>query len=73
MSELPADQLKIECYPIEGIDPRGGQHVGGHSGVRITHLPSGVMAYCNTGRSQHINKMIAMDMIVSAVTHPRFR
>lgn len=70
---LKPEELKFEVYPIEGIDRRGGQHVGGHSGVRVTHGPTGVMAYVNIGRSQHINKMIAEDMILSALTHPKFR
>lgn len=67
------EPIKYEVYPIEGIDPRGGQHVGGHSGVRATHVVSGVTAYVNIGRSQHVNKMIAEDMILSAITHPKFR
>lgn len=67
----PAD-LMIEIWP-----PRqspGGQHVGtGPSGVRITHIPSGTIACVDTDRSQHINRTIAMDMILSALTHPKFR
>ncbi len=70
---IRTDDLKFEVYPIPGIDPRGGQHVGGHSGVRATHEPTGIMAYVNCGRSQHINKMIAEDMILAALTHPKFR
>ena len=67
------EPIKYEVYPIEGIDARGGQHVGGHSGVRATHVVSGITAYVNIGRSQHINKMIAEDMILTALTHPKFR
>jgi len=69
--DIPFDHLKVEIWP-----PRrqGGQHVGGGpSGVRITHTPSGIEAFVDIGRSQHINKMIAMDMIESALTHPKFR
>ncbi|MBD9455913.1 peptide chain release factor-like protein [Rhizobium sp. RHZ02] len=73
MSDIPADDLKIEVWPIPGIHERGGQHVGVCSGVRITHIPSNIQAYVDIGRSQHINKMIAMDMILAAITHPRFR
>lgn len=65
--------IKYEVYPIEGIDTRGGQHVGGHSGVKATHEPSGVTAYVDIGRSQHVHKMIADDMILAAITHPKFR
>ena len=67
------DHLKIEVWPIPGIHQRGGQHVGVYPGVRITHLPSGIAAYVEANRSQHVNKMIAMDMILAAITHPKFR
>ncbi len=74
MSEMDEPYpIKFETYPIPGIDSRGGQTVGGHSGVRATHVISGVTAYVNIGRSQHINKMIAEDMILAAITHPKFR
>lgn len=67
------EPIKYEVYPISGIDARGGQHVRGHSGVRATHEATGIMAYVNIGRSQHTNKMIAEDMILTALTHPKFR
>lgn len=70
---IDQNTIKYEVYPIPGIDQRGGQHVGGHSGVRATHVISGITAYVNIGRSQHINKMIAEDMILAAITHPKFR
>ena len=73
MSDIPADQIKIEVWPIPGIHESGGQHCGIHHGLRVTHVPSGVQAYVDIGRSQHINKMIAMDMILAAITHPKFR
>lgn len=69
---ISAEDLKVEVWPIEGIDQRGGQHVGGNSGVRVTHLPSGVTAYVKTRNSQHNNREIAMDMILAAITHPKF-
>lgn len=70
---IPADQLKFEVYPIPGTHQKGGQHVGMPSGVQVTHIPSGVKAYVDIGRSQHANKIIAMDMILAAITHPKFR
>ncbi len=66
------DDIKIEVYPIPGIHSQGGQHAGVLNGVRVTHA-SGVTAYVDIGLSQHRNKEIAMDMILSAITHPRFR
>jgi len=73
VTEIPSDEIKIEVWPISGVHQRGGQHVGTNPGVRVTHLPSGVQAYVEIGRSQHINKMVAMDMILAAITHPKFR
>lgn len=68
------EDLRIEVWPIEGLDPRGGQQVGtGHRGVKITHLPSGTMAFCRSARSQHANKAIVLEMILSALTHPHSR
>lgn len=67
----PAD-LKIEFWPPR--QPPGGQHVGsGPSGVKVTHLPSGIQACVEIGRSQHVNREIAIGMIEAAITHPRFR
>ncbi|WP_435658101.1 peptide chain release factor family protein [Brucella pituitosa] len=71
--EIPAEQLKFEVYPIPGIHQKGGQHVGMPSGVQVTHLPSGIKAYVDIGRSQHDHKKIAMEMILAAITHPKFR
>ena len=52
----------------------GGQHVGsGPSGVKVTHNPSGITACVDIGRSQFDNRTIAMDMILSATTYPRYR
>ncbi len=71
MSEIPDEDLKIEAWPPR---EKGGQHVAlTASGLKITHLPSGIEASVNVGRSQHINRMIAMDMIYQAITHPRFK
>ena len=66
--EIPPEDLKIksERWP-------GGQHVGTPSGVKITHLPSGLIAECKTERSQHRNRQIAMDMILGGLTSPHFR
>ena len=61
--------IKFEAWPLRG----GGQYVGSASGVRATHIPSGIQAIVDIGRSQHSNKLIAEDMILSAITHPKFR
>lgn len=68
---IPLEDVKVECWPPR--EPRGGQHVGtGPSGVKITHIPSGIVACVEIGRSQFVNREIAMDMIAAAITHPRY-
>jgi protein subunit release factor A len=69
---LKSEDLKIEYYRLR--EGKGGQHVGcDPGGVKITHIPTGIQALVSIDRSQHINRMIAMDMIISALTHPKFR
>ncbi|SKB63248.1 RF-1 domain-containing protein [Sphingopyxis flava] len=68
---IDADHVQIEIWPPR---PKGGQHAGpGPSGVKVTHTLSGITACVDIGRSQFDNRSIAMDMILSAITHPRFR
>ena len=45
-------------------NPRGGQRVGSiNRGVRVTHKPTGIIAFCDTERSQIRNRDIAFAMI----------
>ena len=59
------NDLKIDTYHSQGA---GGQNVNKtESAVRITHLPTGLVAACQTEKAQLQNKEIAMQMIRAKV------
>lgn len=71
MSEIDPADLHITAWPDDR--GKGGQHFGTVSGVKIEHLPTGLVAISNTERSQHRNKNIAMDMLLGGLTSPHCR
>ena len=57
--------LKVDTFRSSGA---GGQHVNKtESGVRFTHLPTGVVAESTDGRSQIKNREIAMSRLIAQI------
>ena len=59
------DELRVDTFRSSGA---GGQHVNKtESGVRFTHLPTGIVAESTDTRSQHKNREIALQRLYAKV------
>ena len=69
--QFDPSELRIDVFRASGA---GGQHVNKtESAVRVTHLPTGLVAECQDDRSQHKNKERALKILAARVKDAQVR
>jgi len=59
--DIDESQVRVDTMRASGA---GGQHVNKtESAIRLTHVPTGIVVYCQNDRSQHRNRAQAWDML----------
>src|SRR3982074_2292546 len=59
--DIKESDVRIDTLRSSGA---GGQHVNKtESAIRMTHMPTNIVVYCQQDRSQHRNKAMAWDML----------
>jgi peptide chain release factor 2 len=59
--DIKESDVRVDTLRASGA---GGQHVNKtESAIRLTHIPTNIMVYCQNDRSQHRNRAMAWDML----------